>query len=246
MICVHQEQEDIEKEIAKVKGDLRYIKHFPNSEKYISVLLPLSEESASSIQRIRSDIERKLQEEAIVAEADEGLGLGKHSSAAGANRAEQPDTIPEQDDFFLEGDEEDAGPLPSITMPVSFASEEENSSSADNDDADEDADEDENANGSGTTEKGKSVGGAAFKARADGGARRKSGGRDASHGGLKGSNRNTNKYKEDRHRRNDGHSLQKKTKDRAQPSPAKSKTESEETTPRRTRAEGGRKRRRKR
>jgi len=109
---VHK-QKDIEKDIEKVSLDLLYIKHFPNSEKYISVLLPTTVESANDIQRIRFSIQKKLRNEAIVTEADEGLGRDDTNSLG------DQDSIAVQDDFFLgEENQEEEGNVDLLSQPL--------------------------------------------------------------------------------------------------------------------------------
>ena len=123
------ERQHIETEMQKVTRDLVYIKHYPNRAKYVSILLPATEENATHIERIRAEIERKLQNEAIVAEADEGAGLGGGMTAVGSLGEA---SIAEQDDFFL--DEGDVVPLSTTgtaSAPGSLEAKEVNSSPSD-------------------------------------------------------------------------------------------------------------------
>ena len=109
-IETHQgrDTEAIEGDINRVSRDLLYIKNYPNSEKYVSILLPPTEENAARIERIRAGIERRLKDEAIVAEADEGAAIRVVQGGDGA--AAEDDGIEAEDDFFL-GEGED-GDLP--------------------------------------------------------------------------------------------------------------------------------------
>ena len=145
LLCVHglsrapnsQEGEGIEKEIEKVSRDLLYIKHYPNSEKYISILLPATDENAANIERIRTSIEKKLMEKAIVTEADEGLGL---QQSAGVAHADPADDMAEEDDFFLgEGGESLPENPPSIPSSAGEGGPELGETSTSSSDGDDDA-----------------------------------------------------------------------------------------------------------
>ena len=87
-------------DIDQVSRDLLYVKHYPNSEKYVSILMPATDENAARIERVRSAIETKLRNEALVMDADEGAGLGHFGAGARAEEAE-PSRMAQEDDFFL-------------------------------------------------------------------------------------------------------------------------------------------------
>jgi len=109
-----EDRESVDTEIQKVSRDLLYIKHYPNSEKYISILLPATEENAAHIARIRRSIEEKLKEAAIVGEADEGAAI----AATWDGVAKEEDDMAEEDDFFLGEGEEDPAPAAPESLPV--------------------------------------------------------------------------------------------------------------------------------
>ena len=210
-------------DIDQVSRDLLYVKHYPNSEKYVSILMPATDENAARIERVRSAIETKLRNEAIVMDADEGAGLGHFGAGARAEEAE-PSRMAQEDDFFLgEGEEEgeEGGQPLQALAPLALP-----------DSSDDDDDEGDGDNGYREEERAKDESPAVSGAEKDGG--RAGLGR----GGIRGEPRGRagsgkrkpgSGVKEERHSRGrDGQ-----------------KSSAKETTPARTRAVGGRKRRRK-
>ncbi|KAL6779623.1 hypothetical protein ACKKBG_A13055 [Auxenochlorella protothecoides x Auxenochlorella symbiontica] len=111
-------------QLEQARRDLQYVLHFPKGEKYVSVLKdPETEADAARVQaeraRLRALVAADLARAALVGEADEGRSLAaalKHMQGAGAGRgaAPTPTELPaelaaaasgsegEGDDFFLD------------------------------------------------------------------------------------------------------------------------------------------------
>mmetsp|Transcript_9256 Transcript_9256/g.23773 ORF Transcript_9256/g.23773 Transcript_9256/m.23773 type:complete len:299 (-) Transcript_9256:60-956(-) len=100
--CSEQERAKIDADLTQLGEDLEYTRHFPNGRKYISILLPPSNEQTKvTISEIRSEIKSKLKEDAIVSRADEGVGID------GMPLVDE-NVMEQNDDFFLmPGEDED-------------------------------------------------------------------------------------------------------------------------------------------
>ena len=83
---------ELEGQVAKLRDDLMYVRHFPNDERYVSVVQAKDEKALRKIKAIKGRIRRKLAERAALTEADEGLG------AAAGGALPQEDTF--EDPFF--------------------------------------------------------------------------------------------------------------------------------------------------
>jgi hypothetical protein len=74
-----EEKESLGKKLAAAQEDLEYVLHFPKGEKYVSLLRDADTADAqahleSERQRLRDMVKKKLRDEAIVNEPDEGVG----------------------------------------------------------------------------------------------------------------------------------------------------------------------------
>ena len=99
--------------------------------------MPPTEENAARIERIRAGIERRLKDEAIVAEADEGAAIRVVQGGDGAAAEDaEDDGIEAEDDFFLgEGEDGDlpvasTSAAPGVELPEVSGGESESDSGA--------------------------------------------------------------------------------------------------------------------
>ncbi|KAI8104478.1 hypothetical protein M9434_003033 [Picochlorum sp. BPE23] len=84
-----EEKENLLKRLAAVQEDLEYVLHFPKGEKYVSLLRDADTAEAqahleSERRRLREIVKQKLRDDAIVNEPDEGVrkeGLVEHEEA---------------------------------------------------------------------------------------------------------------------------------------------------------------------
>ncbi|WPT15310.1 rRNA-processing protein EFG1 [Picochlorum sp. SENEW3] len=84
-----EEKENLLKRLAAVQEDLEYVLHFPKGEKYVSLLRDADTAEAqahleSERKRLREIVKQKLRDDAIVNEPDEGVrkeGLVEHEEA---------------------------------------------------------------------------------------------------------------------------------------------------------------------
>jgi len=97
---------DLKKRLAAAEEDLEYVLHFPKGEKYVSLLKDAEEPEAqehleAERKRLRAKVKQKLLDDAIVNEPNEGQGQ-KHTSSMEVSSAE--DDSPSTSDVFAQDD----------------------------------------------------------------------------------------------------------------------------------------------
>lgn len=97
---------DLKKRLAAAEEDLEYVLHFPKGEKYVSLLKDAEEPEAqehleAERKRLRAKVKQKLLDDAIVNEPNEGQGQ-KHTSSMEVSSTE--DDSPSTSDVFAQDD----------------------------------------------------------------------------------------------------------------------------------------------
>lgn len=92
----------------KLKDDLLYVMHFPKGEKYVSILKSCDNPEAQAAldaerHRLKVIVRKRMAEEALIAEADEGRSLLAAESKLGDLEQKYQETG-EADEFFLQNE----------------------------------------------------------------------------------------------------------------------------------------------
>lgn len=95
-------------QLAQLRDDLQYVLHFPKEEKYVSIIQKLEDPEAAAavvaqLTRLKAIVHSRLRDAALLADADEGASLPQ--PAATDMQAAQM-SGDEQDDFFLASDDD--------------------------------------------------------------------------------------------------------------------------------------------
>ena len=81
---------ELEGQVAKLRDDLMYVRHFPNDEPYVSVVQAGDGKALRKIEAIKGRIRRKLAERAALTEADEGRGAAADGALPPEDTFEDP------------------------------------------------------------------------------------------------------------------------------------------------------------
>lgn len=102
------EQDAKKAQLSQLRDDLQYVLHFPKEEKYISIIQTPEDPTAAAavlaqIARLKTIVRSRLRDGALLADADEGASLAQPP----ASTAQAGDsTAAEEDDFFLASDDD--------------------------------------------------------------------------------------------------------------------------------------------